>query len=86
MRASTLQKTLGRRLRTWNRTVDAIGWAAPILEWFERTMAGLSIGRERADHLFRAGRWREKWQGWRLGSLPRTLDPRVKICRGVRIR
>jgi len=28
----------------WNLTVDAIGSSAPILEWYECTMAGLTSG------------------------------------------
>ncbi len=62
----------------WNLTVDAIGSSAPILEWYERTMAALTSGDASAHHTLKADRWREKWLGWRRGDIPKPLDPRIK--------
>jgi hypothetical protein len=64
-------------LRRWNRTVDAIGDLAPVLEWYELTMRGpTEDANERYFRAMRAGRWRERWRGHTTGALPRTLDPR----------
>lgn len=67
-----------KRLKRWNRAVDAIGFCSPILEWYERTMVGLSSGTEAVEHAKRAVRWREKWRGWTRGSVPIALAPSLR--------